>query len=72
MDISKEQLNMLPPRTQARILGEVLTVAEVSKRLKIHERSVVRAMQSGQLPGVKIGRVWRCRADLLDEFLAGK
>ena len=50
-------------------MTSILTVKEVASLLKTSRQQVRKMIQIGDLPGVKIGREWRIRADVLDEFL---
>ena len=49
----------------------VLTVHEVAEYLRISEAKVYRLARDGELPVVRIGKTWRFRRDLLDDWLAG-
>ncbi len=44
-------------------LPELLTVEEVAAYLKLHPVTVLRFARQKRLPGFKIGREWRFRAD---------
>jgi excisionase family DNA binding protein len=47
----------------------VLTVHEVAQYLRISEAKVYRLAREGSLPVIRIGRTWRFRKDLLDDWL---
>ena len=47
----------------------LLTVSEVAKELRLHEETIKRFLRSGNLQGVKVGKVWRVKQDKLEEFL---
>lgn len=47
----------------------LLTVAQVSERLRTEERTVTRWLRTGHLRGYKLGGVWRVAPDDLDGFL---
>lgn len=49
--------------------GDVLTVAEVSRILSVSERVVREHCVSGELPGVKIGPLWRIPKQRLVDLL---
>jgi excisionase family DNA binding protein len=49
----------------------VLTAEEAAAYLRVSTVLVRRLAQVGELPGMKVGRVWRFRRDLIDEWLAG-
>lgn len=48
---------------------EVYTVNELAKMLKVATQTVYRLLESGELKGVKVGRVWRVRREDLEEYL---
>lgn len=54
----------LPQRTQ------IMTLAEIAKYLGVHQMTVYRMLKTGRLPGFKLGRQWRTRKDVLDQWLA--
>lgn len=46
---------------------EVLTPDEAAQLLKVSKKTLLRHAREGQVPGVKLGRVWRFRrCELLD------
>jgi len=55
-----------PQRTQ------IMTLAEMAKYLGVHKMTVYRMLQSGRLPGFKLGRQWRTKKDVLDAWLLGQ
>lgn len=46
----------------------VMTVKEVAKYLKVHTSTVYRLVQSGKLPGFKIGGDWRFNKESIDQW----
>ena len=48
---------------------QLLTVDEVAELLRIKRDTVYRLAAKGEIPGHKIGRVWRFPRDVIDEFL---
>jgi len=46
-----------------------LTVADLADRLQEHPEVVRRRLRAGDLPGQRLGRQWRVRADALDVVL---
>lgn len=58
--------NILPKKD-----GPVIwTVHDVAEYLRISEGKVYRLAKEQQLPVVRIGKTWRFRKDLLDEWLS--
>jgi excisionase family DNA binding protein len=48
---------------------EFLTSAEVAEKLKLNQQVVVRKLQTGEIPGYKIGKDWRVAENQLMEWL---
>ncbi len=48
----------------------ILTVREVAEYLRMSETKVYRLVKQRQLPVFRIGKSWRFRKDLLDEWLS--
>jgi excisionase family DNA binding protein len=47
----------------------IMTVKEVAVYLRVSEAKIYRLVKEGTLPVVRIGKAWRFRKDLLDEWL---
>jgi len=47
----------------------IMTVKDVAAYLRMSEAKVYRLVKEGALPVVRIGKTWRFRKDLLDEWL---
>jgi excisionase family DNA binding protein len=48
----------------------IMTVHEVAEYLRISEAKVYRLAKKRSLPVVRIGKTWRFRKDLLDDWLS--
>jgi len=48
----------------------ILTVHEVAEYLRMSEAKVYRLAKERKLPVIRIGRTWRFRKDLLDDWLS--
>lgn len=48
---------------------EILTLEEVAKYLKLQPQTVYKWAQEGQIPGAKLGKEWRFRKQLIDEWI---
>jgi len=46
-----------------------MTLEEVAKYLKLKPQTVYKWAQEGQIPGAKLGKEWRFRRRLLDEWI---
>ena len=49
-----------------------MTIQEVADKLRISYASASRLVQSGDLPGFKVGRLWRVRESDFKAFIDGK
>ena len=49
--------------------NEIMTVEDVAKYLKLKPQTVYKWAQEGQIPGAKLGKEWRFRRSLLDEWI---
>jgi len=49
--------------------GEILTVKELAKYLKMNEHTVYRLARKGELPAVKIGGGWRFKKDVINKWI---
>jgi len=47
----------------------LLKIKEVAERFQVTPRTVRQEIKNGNLPAIKIGRVWRVRADTLTVYL---
>jgi excisionase family DNA binding protein len=47
----------------------IMTVKDVAKYLRMSEAKVYRLVKEGLLPAVRIGKTWRFRKDLLEDWL---
>lgn len=50
--------------------SNMLTIAEVARYLKLHELTVRRLAREGELPAFKVGRQWRIKRNLLENWIA--
>lgn len=48
---------------------EILTIEEVAKYLKLKPQTIYKWAQDGQIPGTKLGKEWRFRRSILDEWI---
>lgn len=50
----------------------LVTAERAAELLKLHPKTVKRLAQAGELPGMKIGRVWRFRESSLDAWISAR
>ena len=46
-----------------------MTIEEVAKYLKMKPQTIYTWAQKGNIPAVKLGKEWRFRKDVIDEWL---
>ena len=51
-------------------MAQIMTTKEVAGYLKLHEITVCKYATQGQIPAIRIGRVWRFDKDVIDEWMA--
>jgi excisionase family DNA binding protein len=47
----------------------VMTVHEVARYLKLSEAKVYQMSRIGTVPAIRLGKTWRFRKDLIDEWM---
>ena len=52
-------------------MEKILTAEEVADYLKINIRTVYKLLETGELQGRKIGRIWRITESAVNEYMAG-
>jgi excisionase family DNA binding protein len=48
---------------------DIMTLEEVAKYLKLQPQTVYKWAQEGHIPGAKLGKEWRFRRSILDEWI---
>lgn len=48
--------------------NEFMSVKEVSEYLKIKEQTIYRLVQTGKIPGLKLGGQWKVKQEHLDKM----
>ena len=47
---------------------EIMTAQEVAQYLRLAEATIYKLAQAGDIPAVKVGRTWRFKKELIDEW----
>ena len=47
----------------------MMTIAEIAKYLQLHPLTVRHLAKEGQIPAFKVGRQWRAKRALLDQWI---
>jgi excisionase family DNA binding protein len=51
------------------VMGRFLTVAEVSRQLRVSNMTVYRIIKAGELPAIRVGRGYRMREEDVRKYL---
>jgi excisionase family DNA binding protein len=62
-----EDIKSVPTNEES--MPDMMTISEVAKYLKLHELTVRRLAREGELPAFKVGRQWRIKRDLLENWI---
>ena len=49
--------------------GCIMTVHDIATYLRLSEAKVYKLAKDGQLPALRVGKSWRFRKDLIDEWM---
>jgi excisionase family DNA binding protein len=49
--------------------NDIMTASELAEYLRLNEVTIYRLAQEGKLPGLKVGRQWRFKKEVIDELL---
>ncbi len=50
-------------------MAHIMTAKESSQYLKHHEITICKYAAQGQIPAIRIGRVWRFDKDVIDDWI---
>lgn len=51
------------------IENQIMTAREIAEYLRLDVATIYRLAQEGEIPGVKVGRSWRFKRELIDVWL---
>ncbi len=49
--------------------GSIMTVHDIANYLRLSEAKVYKLAKEGQLPALRVGKSWRFRKDMIDEWM---
>jgi excisionase family DNA binding protein len=47
---------------------EIMTAQELARYLRLAEATIYKLAQEGKIPAVKVGRTWRFKKELIDDW----
>ena len=63
---------LVHPTAQTLEVDSIFTPGEAAGSLRISIATLLRLSRTGEIPGVRVGKLWRYRKSDLDEWLASK
>ena len=51
-------------------MAQIMSTKEVAKYLKLHEITILKYATKGEIPGIRIGKVWRFDKEVIDRMIA--
>jgi excisionase family DNA binding protein len=60
---------MCPNQDEEVTNDPVMTAKEVAQYLRLTEATIYRLAKEGDIPGAKVGRVWRFKRSLIEKWL---
>ena len=52
-------------------MPEIMTTKEIAKYLRLHEITICKYAAQGNIPAIRIGRVWRFDKEAIDKWISG-
>ena len=50
-------------------MAHLMTTKELSRYLRLHEITICKYAAEGQIPAMRVGRVWRFDKDVIDDWI---
>ncbi|HEY6253137.1 MAG TPA: helix-turn-helix domain-containing protein [Candidatus Angelobacter sp.] len=57
------------PKSDSGAFEPLLDAEEAAKLLRIHPQTLLRGARRGEIPAIRVGRLWRFRASILNQWL---
>lgn len=48
--------------------GDILTIAELSRHLRVHPTTIYRLLRQGLIPGFRVGSAWRFSRSAIEKW----
>ncbi len=60
---------MVDERDEPSNVSKILTIHDVAQYLRLSEATVYQMARDGLIPGLRLGRTWRFRQEMIDDWL---
>ena len=51
-------------------MPEIMTTKEIAEYLRLHQITVCKYATEGEIPAIRVGRVWRFDKDAIDKWIS--
>jgi excisionase family DNA binding protein len=51
-------------------MPEIMTTKEIAEYLRLHQITVCKYAAEGEIPAIRVGRVWRFDKDAIDKWIS--
>ena len=51
-------------------MPEIMTTKEIAEYLRLHQITVCKYAAQGEIPAIRVGRVWRFNKDAIDKWIS--
>ena len=51
-------------------MPEIMTTKEIAEYLRLHQITVCKYAAQGEIPAIRVGRVWRFDKDAIDKWIS--
>lgn len=50
-------------------MAEIMTTKEIAEYLRLHQITICKYAAEGEIPAIRVGRVWRFDKDAIDKWI---
>jgi excisionase family DNA binding protein len=69
MEIRSKKRRGRPPRQHREPADEIMTIPEVAEYLQCHASAIYRLLKQHQIPGFRLGGIWRFQRSVIDQWI---
>ena len=51
-------------------MAEIMTTKEIAEYLRLHQITICQYAAEGEIPAIRVGRVWRFNKDAIDKWIS--
>jgi PTS system nitrogen regulatory IIA component len=62
----------MPAQSERQTSDEIMTLSEIARYLKVSDKTILRMVRNGQIPGTKVANQWRFMRPVINDWLAAR